>query len=106
MTVYLLRVGSCLHPKGKFSLLLVDVNSQWAVFWGGLTFKVDTRSVDGSNLSFGIQVLLLDADSQPLINPEAFFETDAFREHGNLLWSDFWAEGFSEVGLMLNGATL
>lgn len=42
------------------------------------------------------QVLLLDADSQPLLDPASLFELDSFRQNGNIFWPDYWAEGFSE----------
>lgn len=37
-----------------------------------------------------IQVLLLDADCQPLRQPEALFELPAYKEHGNVFWADYW----------------
>ena len=43
------------------------------------------------------QVLLLDADSQPLKDPATLFDLASFQEHGNLFWSDFWSEGFAEA---------
>ncbi|KAF6257991.1 mannosyltransferase putative-domain-containing protein [Scenedesmus sp. NREL 46B-D3] len=36
------------------------------------------------------QVLLMDADSMPLIDPAVLFEVPAFKQHGDLFWSDFW----------------
>ncbi|MDR3402005.1 MAG: hypothetical protein P4L99_05855 [Chthoniobacter sp.] len=36
------------------------------------------------------EVLLLDADNTPLINPEILFEGAEFKEHGALFWPDRW----------------
>eukprot|EP00775_Hariotina_reticulata_P003263 gene3263-3541_t len=36
------------------------------------------------------QVLLLDADSLPLIDPVELFSTEEFQSSGNLFWPDFW----------------
>lgn len=44
-----------------------------------------------------LQVLLLDADSQPLTDPLQLFESDAFKRHGSAFWPDYWKEGNSEV---------
>ena len=48
-----------------------------------------------------LQVLLLDADSQPLLDPASLFELESFTQNGNIFWPDYWAEGFSEVSLSL-----
>ena len=37
-----------------------------------------------------MQVLLLDADSQPLKKPDTLFELPAYKQHGNLFWRDYW----------------
>ena len=37
------------------------------------------------------QVLLLDADNQPLRNPEPLFDAEAFRSTGGLFWPDWCA---------------
>lgn len=39
------------------------------------------------------QVLLLDADNQPLRNPAPLFEAAPFRTHGGLFWPDWCAPG-------------
>lgn len=36
------------------------------------------------------EVLLLDVDNLPLINPEALFEDPMFAAAGNLFWPDYW----------------
>ena len=36
-----------------------------------------------------LQVLLLDADNQPLRNPEPLFDAEAFRSTGGLFWPDW-----------------
>uniref|UniRef100_A0A383VCU0 Uncharacterized protein n=1 Tax=Tetradesmus obliquus TaxID=3088 RepID=A0A383VCU0_TETOB len=36
------------------------------------------------------QVLLMDADSMPLIDPAILFDVPSFKQHGDLFWSDFW----------------
>jgi len=35
------------------------------------------------------EVLLLDADNVPLVNPEFLFESEEFREHGAVFWPDY-----------------
>ena len=52
-------------------------------------------------LRLSLQVLLLDADSQPLLDPASLFELDTFQKYGNIFWPDYWAEGFSEVSPLL-----
>ena len=47
-----------------------------------------------------MQVLLLDADCQPLRQPETLFSLPAYREHGNAFWRDYWtANAAAEVCL-------
>ena len=48
-----------------------------------------------------LQVLLLDADSQPLRDPAVLFESAQYKENGNLFWPDFWGPGTSEVTSLL-----
>lgn len=36
------------------------------------------------------QVLLLDADNLPLVNPEFLFESELFARHGHVFWPDFY----------------
>ncbi|MEM7147549.1 MAG: hypothetical protein AAF591_20705, partial [Verrucomicrobiota bacterium] len=36
------------------------------------------------------EVIFLDADNVPLIDPEALFDTIEYREHGALFWPDYW----------------
>ncbi len=36
------------------------------------------------------EVLLLDADSMPLMHPDELFASDQYAAHGNLFWPDFW----------------
>lgn len=38
------------------------------------------------------ELIFLDADSVPLQNPEALFDTKTYAEHGNIFWNDFWDE--------------
>ena len=48
---------------------------------------------------YTLQVLLLDADSQPLRQPDAFFELEEYKKHGNVFWADYWtANSAAEVG--------
>ncbi|EPS28658.1 putative alpha-mannosyltransferase [Penicillium oxalicum 114-2] len=42
-------------------------------------------------------ILFLDADAFPLINPEVLFETDPFRSMGLVTWPDFWASSISPL---------
>ena len=37
------------------------------------------------------QVLYLDSDSTPLLDPAALFGAEQYRRHGNLYWADFYA---------------
>ena len=37
-----------------------------------------------------MQVLMLDADNIPLLNPEALFDAEPFASAGCLFWPDFW----------------
>ncbi len=38
-----------------------------------------------------VQVLLLDSDNLPLVNPEHLFDTQEYRQHGALFFPDWWA---------------
>ena len=60
--------------------------------------KVDRAPCPGSNAEqlgpqqrIVGQVLLLDADNQPLRNPEPLFDAEAFRSTGGLFWPDWCA---------------
>ena len=51
-------------------------------------------------------VLLLDSDSVPLVDPALMFESDVYKEHGNVFWPDRWCEPvalFNELGMVLVG---
>ena len=37
-----------------------------------------------------LQVLLLDADSMPLVHPEQLFDDPRFTQYGALFWPDAW----------------
>lgn len=37
-----------------------------------------------------MQVLFLDSDNYPLLNPSSLFNADAYKKHGNLFWADYW----------------
>jgi len=39
------------------------------------------------------QVLLLDADNQPLRNPEPLFDAEPFRRTGGMFWPDWCRPG-------------
>jgi Mannosyltransferase putative len=47
------------------------------------------------------QVLLLDCDSAPLLNPAPLFETAAFREKGSLYWPDYPTDDGAHVENLL-----
>ena len=38
------------------------------------------------------QVIFLDADSNPLQDPEVLFHTTIYRKYGNIFWNDFWKD--------------
>ncbi len=38
-----------------------------------------------------MQILFLDADSQPLVHPETLFDQSAYIEHGSFFWPDYTA---------------
>ena len=38
-----------------------------------------------------MQVILIEADSLPLRNPEDLLETQQFKEHGSLFWPGHWS---------------
>lgn len=38
------------------------------------------------------EVLLLDADSLPLLDPATLFDLAPYKEHGGIFWPDFWEE--------------
>jgi hypothetical protein len=38
------------------------------------------------------EVLLLDSDNLPLINPEVHFKDPLYAAAGNLFWPDFWSD--------------
>ena len=40
--------------------------------------------------NFQLQVLMLDSDNLPLVNPETLFESKGYKKHGNLFWPDYW----------------
>lgn len=49
--------------------------------------------------TFLSQVLAIDSDNQPLVNPESLFELQRFTEHGAVFWPDYWkANSAREVG--------
>ena len=39
------------------------------------------------------EVLWMDTDVTPLLDPELLFETDAFKREGALFWPDLWGQG-------------
>lgn len=47
-------------------------------------------------------MLLLDADNQPLRNPEPLFDAEAFRTTGGLFWPDWCASS----NLMAHGSAM
>ena len=53
--------------------------------WGGWELKPFAIA----HCSFR-EVLLLDADNVPLVNPEFLFETPEYRQHGAIFWPDIW----------------
>jgi hypothetical protein len=38
------------------------------------------------------EVLLLDSDNLPLVDPEVHFEDPLYAAAGNLFWPDFWSD--------------
>ena len=52
--------------------------------------QVGTVSSCPAAADSALQVLLLDADSVPLIDPLELFESEEFQTSGNLFWPDFW----------------
>lgn len=36
------------------------------------------------------EVLLLDSDNLPLVDPAYLFDDPLYQQHGNLFWPDFW----------------
>ncbi|KAI8468862.1 MAG: mannosyltransferase putative-domain-containing protein [Monoraphidium minutum] len=52
------------------------------------------------------QVVMLDADSMPVADPGLLFDSPQFKEHGSLVWADFWTrewmkpEAYTMFGLM------
>ena len=58
------------------------------------------------HLFLASQVLLLDADSQPLVNPESLFELPAYRMHGSQFWPDFVGAGGECVSCQLRNDML
>jgi hypothetical protein len=38
------------------------------------------------------QVLFLDSESMPLLDPSVLFETEQYRQHGNLFWPAFFVQ--------------
>ena len=36
------------------------------------------------------EVLFLDADSMPIMNPDFIFDSDVYKENGAILWPDYW----------------
>ncbi|KAK9862082.1 hypothetical protein WJX84_012147 [Apatococcus fuscideae] len=43
------------------------------------------------------EVLLLDCDSMPIINPQDAFDSPEFRKHGSMLWPDLFGKGTERV---------
>ena len=44
-----------------------------------------------------MQILYLDSDSLPLINPEELFEWEGFQTHGTTFWPDYMGTGSINV---------
>lgn len=40
-----------------------------------------------------MQVLMLDCDSQPLVDPTKLFANPTYREMGNMFWPDYFEAG-------------
>ena len=72
-------VGSSKSLQGSFVFILVP---------HALAEVLGSRSSQQRNAE---QVLLLDADNQPLRNPEPLFDAEAFRSTGGLFWPDWCA---------------
>ena len=36
------------------------------------------------------EFIFLDADDMPIRNPDVIFDSDAYRDHGAILWPDYW----------------
>lgn len=55
------------------------------------------------------EVLLIDSDSMPLMDPTLFFEQQAYLQHGNLFWPDRWCTAvrlFGHLGMDDGGGKL
>lgn len=63
-----------------------------------LSDVVDTRFIhNGYQLKIMTMIfssfqefLFLDADNQPIKNPDTIFDTKSFKDHGAILWPDYW----------------
>ncbi len=45
------------------------------------------------------QVLLLDADNMPLVDPGPLFSDPSFKAAGNLFWPDYWYNAWIDTGM-------
>ncbi|KAG2731930.1 hypothetical protein G9P44_005517 [Scheffersomyces stipitis] len=77
----LLAVGAkCVVIEDKFG---TAVSRKWK--FSGYQYKV--AAILSSTFE---KVFLFDADVMTLANPDYLFESDVFKDHGLLLWPDFW----------------
>lgn len=71
-----------LWPKSMALVWAFALRPCWVGFGAGLTPNPHTPRT--------LQVLMLDADNMPLRCPDFLFESQEFREHGNLFWPGGW----------------
>lgn len=63
---------------------LVDEHGEGFVGWKIKAFAVYAAPFQ--------QVMYLDSDSMPVINPDTFFNDEAYTRNGNLFWPDVWCK--------------
>lgn len=51
------------------------------------------------------EILFLDADSFPIVDPEPFFDSEPFKTTGMITWPDYWCASQSKLWYEITGAT-
>lgn len=81
---------------GATGVRAINLDS-FATSWCGRRINVPLRGYQIKPVALLVapfdEVLILDADNTPLVDPTPLFETPSYLEHGNLFWSDFFQRG-------------
>ncbi|WIA35119.1 hypothetical protein OEZ86_003600 [Tetradesmus obliquus] len=98
LTARIIKQYSVANNGGRVRLIdgtrkQVDLSYHYAGFDAGSVSNITGFATKVHALAYVTsfqQVLMLDADSLPLLNPEQLFHSEPFAAAGNLFWPDFW----------------